>query len=304
MSPFKFLKILGVISILSLGIWYFFIKNYDYKITFKTPQSKGIIYNYILGWNNWETSKNSVVGTYGKEPFLKLSQELHVSDSIIDIDWEIVKVSDSVTKVTAYVTDKNNSLIQKLKVPFVNTAFVNRMVSTVKKIQKELKELGDAHRVGTVEISKIPEQYCACIGLESTLSEKANKMIEMNADILIYLEENNIDIIGSPLLEVDKWDELHNTIAFNFCFPVAFNQNYKESEAVKFKMIEEKPALKTIFNGNYRISDCAWFSIIDYAEKKAIEIERLPVEVFLNDPHSGGNELEWKAEIYIPIKNN
>ena len=71
---------------------------------------------------------------------------------------------------------------------------------------------------------------------------------------------------------------------------------------MKFKKTTEKRALKTIFNGNYKISDRAWFSIIDYASTKGVEIEQLPVEIFRNDPHSGGNPLEWEAEVYMPIK--
>jgi hypothetical protein len=27
-----------------------------------------------------------------------------------------------------------------------------------------------------------------------------------------------------------------------------------------------------------------------------------PFEVYLNDPHQGGNALEWKADVYMPIE--
>ena len=29
----------------------------------------------------------------------------------------------------------------------------------------------------------------------------------------------------------------------------------------------------------------------------------MPLEFFYNNPHYGGDELNWKAEIYMPIKN-
>lgn len=300
----KILKIALAILILLTGVWYFLIKDYDYKITFKTPQATGIVYSSLLEWNNWEASGSKAVITVTKQPFSNLEQELKVSDSIINIKWEIVRESDSITKVSAYLTDKNNSLLQKLKAPFGKSDFVKRGLSTVKRIQKELKEIENRYRVGRIEMSKIPKQYCAYVSLESKLNEKANQMMGSNAFIITYFEDNNIEIIGNPFLEVTHWNEQENTVAFNFCFPIAFNENYKNSEDLKFKMTEEKPALKVLFNGNYRISDCAWFSIMDYAKRNKIDIEKLPTEIFFNDPHSGGDELEWKTEIYMPIKSN
>jgi len=46
----------------------------------------------------------------------------------------------------------------------------------------------------------------------------------------------------------------------------------------------------------------AWYALINYAKKNNIEIEKKPVEIFYNNPNFGGNELDWKAEIYLPIK--
>jgi hypothetical protein len=31
-------------------------------------------------------------------------------------------------------------------------------------------------------------------------------------------------------------------------------------------------------------------------------VEDTPVEVFYNNPNMGGNALTWKAEIYLPLK--
>ncbi len=299
-------KITIIVTLLMLGFlgWYFLLKSYDYQVTFNTSNPSGVVFNTISAWNFEDTTKKNNVTTYAKIPFSKLRQELSVSDSLINIDWDIVKTSDSITKVIAYVTDKNNSLIQKLKVPFMKTDFVNRSISIVKKIKEKLDAYKDRYKVGTIEISKIPQQYCAYISIESKLSEKANKMMANNSYIISYLEANNIKISGHPFLEVTKWNIIDNTISFNFCFPIPFSKDYKSTNDIKFKTTKEQPALKTVFNGNYRISDCAWFSIIDYAERNDIKIEKLPTEIFFDDPHSGGNELQWQSEIYMPISTN
>jgi len=43
------------------------------------------------------------------------------------------------------------------------------------------------------------------------------------------------------------------------------------------------------------------YALIDYA-KNDIALTELPMEVFHSNPNMGGNELEWKAEIYMPLK--
>jgi hypothetical protein len=42
---------------------------------------------------------------------------------------------------------------------------------------------------------------------------------------------------------------------------------------------------------------------MDYANSKNIGIEAKPLEVFFSNPNTGGDELSWKAEIYMPIKS-
>ncbi|WP_242121051.1 hypothetical protein [Aestuariivivens sediminicola] len=300
----RYLKI-GGIAVLSIGVlWYVFFKPYDYRITFKTTQASGIIYQSLMGWNNWQTVNKDVVKTFDKIPFSELQQELNLNDSVFDIRWKINRISDSVCQVHAYWSDRKNGLMQRLMVPFVKTDFVKRSLKTVKRIQRDLNDLHERYYSGHIEFAKIPEQFCAYISLESKIEEKANQMMANNSYILGYLQDNNIEIVGPPFLEVTQWNEKEGYLKFNFCFPVDNNRTYKEYEDIKFKKTDEKSALRIKFNGNYRISDCAWFNLIDYAERNHIDIHKLPTEIFYNDPHNGGDELEWEAEIYMPIQTH
>ena len=49
-------------------------------------------------------------------------------------------------------------------------------------------------------------------------------------------------------------------------------------------------------------SDRAWYAIKNYAKNNAIEVLDTPIEVFLNNPNMGGNELDWTTHVYLPIK--
>jgi len=70
---------------------------------------------------------------------------------------------------------------------------------------------------------------------------------------------------------------------------------------VTFKQFEGGQYLKATYNGNYISSDRAWYALLDYAEQKGIEIEGKPVEIFFNNPNMGGDELKWRADIYMPL---
>lgn len=290
-----------IVFLLFFG-WYFFVKNHDYRITFKTAQAPGIVYSNIVGWNNWEPNTNKTVTTVSKTPFSKISQELTVSDSIIEIDWRFKRINDSTTKVFAYLKDKDHSFYQKLKAPFIKTDFVLRSLKTVKRIKKGLEIFEETYRVSTIQRSVIPEKHCAYVTVESKLHEKANKMIQYNAFVMDYITKNELQLTGKPFLEVLNWNVENDMIIFNFCFPISKKDSYSNSEEIKIKTTDQKEALKVTFNGNYRISDKAWFTIMDYAERNNIEIDLLPIEFYFNNPHHGGSWLKWKAEVYMPIK--
>jgi effector-binding domain-containing protein len=62
-------------------------------------------------------------------------------------------------------------------------------------------------------------------------------------------------------------------------------------------------AIKTDFYGNYSITDITWYNLAEEAKKLGYRSNNKLIEVYFNDPHSGGNELEWKAEIYMGIES-
>jgi len=112
-----------------------------------------------------------------------------------------------------------------------------------------------------------------------------------------------LELQGDPFLQVTHWDQQTDSIAFDFCFPIRANDSLPVSEVVKFKEVQAFTGIKTIFNGNYSISDKSWYWLLRHAENNNIEVDPLPFEVYKNDPHMGGDALQWEAEVYLPIKN-
>ncbi len=298
----KKLSFFGIFILLGILVWYLFVKSYDYKITFESKQSPGVIYSSLVAWNNWEPKSKKTVSVLSKIPFSNVVQEFKVSDSIFKIEWLLTKKSDSITKITALLSDKDHSLIQRIKMPFTKTDFMKRVLSTVKNIRKGIRAHKSDYKVSNVTEAIIPEKNVAYIELNCKLHEKANKMMMHTIDAMEYIKMNNMKLTDDPFIEIVNWNLQEDHITFHFCFPIPKLSTYPKSDVVNIKTTVSKPAIKTTFNGHYKFSDRGWFYLLDYAKTHKIDIEELPVEVFLNDPHSGEDELNWEAEIYLPLK--
>ncbi len=239
------------------------------------------------------------------EPFRKIVYQVSKGDSIFSFNWEIKRHTDSSSLVKAYIKDLNNGFIQNVTVPFKKNEFVQRSIGTAQQLMNGLYDHKEDYKV-TVESEQpqiVASQFCAYISLKSSIYNKGNNMIRNISQIMPYIRENNIPLTGDPFVQVTKWDPKDDTIEYDFCFPITRLDNLPPSDLIKFKNIREFSALKAIFNGNYRLSDRAWYELIDHASRTGVEVSLTPLEIFRNDPHSGGNELEWVAEVYLPIKD-
>ena len=111
-----------------------------------------------------------------------------------------------------------------------------------------------------------------------------------------------VQLDGPPMIEVTRWDRENDSLHYNLAQPIIKSNQLPIHDEIKYKRLFAKRAIMAEYYGNYITSDRAWYAILDYAKKNGIEVEEKPIEVFYNNPNMGGNELSWKAEIYMPIK--
>ena len=118
------------------------------------------------------------------------------------------------------------------------------------------------------------------------------------------LYNSGAELNGPPMLEVTKWDMENDSLYYNFGQPIIRSDRLPMGTDIQYKRVFGKKALKAEYNGNYITSDRAWYALLDYARKNNIEVEPKPVEIFYNNPNTGGGELSWKAFVYMPIKED
>jgi len=281
-------------------VWYLFLKPYDYLVTFKVNAIPGTINQSLKLWN---TSFEGAT-IEGSEDISVLTQIVPYNDSIFRYEYNMIRLTDSTSLVKVYVTDMDHSIQNRLTYPFFNTDFEKRVKNSLVDFTDKINEHTTRFKVRIEGVSEIKETFCAVISIESLQVEKAKGMMQNFTLLSGTLLANKMELTGRPFISVNSWEMKNDSIKYDFCYPIKRNDSLFEHPAISFKTIKRKKALKAVYNGNYITSDRAWYALVDYADKNDIKIEYKPFEVFHSNPNMGGDELQWKAEIYMPIIEN
>ncbi|MDG2431239.1 GyrI-like domain-containing protein [Flavobacterium sp.] len=299
-------KILSIafLVLFSVGlIWYLFIKKSDYTITFTVNAATGTVSQGIVEWSKTQLKdKNDLYTIIEKRNFDFIQQNFKNDTEEMEYVWELNPVDDSITKVTVGIKDLKHSLYNKVTVPFAATQFRTQQIEKIKNFKTGLEDHVKKFKIKIDGEGESKEMFVAYIPLKSVLQEKAQTMLSNDVVIVGYLTRNKIPILGyRPYLEVTEWDKENETVTFNYCFPIPKDTKYIQDKRIKFKTIKAMKGLKATYYGNYRTSDRAWFTMLDYAKRHDIQLQDKVLEHFLNNPFNGGNELEWQTTVIIPF---
>ena len=283
--------------------WYLFIKEDDYIFTFRVKTSPGTVYYLAKRWNTLKGKDPGLINNIDYNPYKNLKQEFIENNDHYIFNWQFSAIDEETTAVKVGISDSKGSFLDRLSLIFKEIPLISVGKEKLLAFNTIVKNHLNDFKVNVQDQGIFPGGFFAYMTIESSMQNKAEKMIAENAAITSFLAQNKFIVNGPPVVEILQWDRKNDHIKFNFCFPVEKRDSLPQHQAIKFKEIEAFKGLKAIFNGNYRISDRAWFALDTYAAKKKYEIVKEPVEVFYNNPNEGGNALEWKAEIFMPLKN-
>ena len=280
--------------------WYLFIKESDYTINFKSATFPETI-NQSL--KLWDKGLENAVRLEELDDFKHLKQTITASDSLHTYLWNIESLTDSTSQVSVGVTDKNfwNSVFNRLEVPFTKTNFSLGSEKIVLDFMTALKDHVDNFKITIIGLETIPEKNLAYVPIKKAQIEKAKGMMENSTFIGEILTKNGIELDGPPMIEITEWNREKDSIAYNFGYPILPNQNVPLNTEIQYKKLESKTGIKAIYNGNYITSDRAWYALLNYAKNNDLEVEPRPIEVFYNNPDLGGNALDWKTEVFLPL---
>jgi len=288
--------VLAVLFLAGSG-WYLFIRPYDFLVRFQVKALPGVINQSVKTWS--ASLENSKI--LGNEEANQLEQIVQSNDSIHRYLWKFSETVDSTSTVTVYVKDVNHSFQNKLEIPFSRTDFEIGVEKNLRDFLNTLNNHLEDFKVTVIGEDEIKSTFCAYIPIKSSQLKKATGMMKNYPILDRFVARNQIQTNGRPFLEVTHWDKKKDSLSYNFCYPIIKTDSLPKSKSIKYKEFKAKKALKAIYNGNYITSDRAWYALLNHAKKLHIEVDELPIEVFHTNPNYGGDELHWKAEIYMPI---
>jgi effector-binding domain-containing protein len=292
--------VFGILIVLLIAfVGYFIIYPYDYVIRFEVGTFPGTINQSIKLWNKTAGVPGSPVV---QEDLYHLEQHVQAGDSVHLYNWEITPLTGNSSKVTVRIKDRDHSWKNKLLVPFTDSEIERSGIKHVSDFVNDLKDHIDLFKVHIDGEAEMPSTFYAYVDLKTDQHGKAGGMMDtymMLSDVLI---QSNVTLNGPPMILVDHWDRKTDSLEYRFCFPIIRSDQLPQHPNIKYNRIFPKKALKATYNGNYITSDRAWYALLDYAESKGLEVEETPVEVFFNNPNMGGDALRWKAEVYLPLR--
>jgi len=300
-------KIISISLVVALiaAIWYLFIKEYDYQFRFKAKYGPATVYQEILNWENFtNTDDHKNIKVIEKEPYSGLVQQVDLDNkNSLLMEWEFEYINDSVTQVIVNILDKENQFKNRFEIlnPFKNSSYLSKLKGDFSAFNKRLNDRQEAYKITMADTATSPAFDCACITSKVKVENKANAMMATVRTIESYLSDNDLKLQGSPLLKVTQWNIDKNEIIFDFCFPIKFNDSLKETGEIQLKHIEPSKSLFAVFNGNYRQSHLAWLDLYEKARRENIAVNPLPLEVYFDNPMTGVESAEWRADIYMPL---
>lgn len=291
-----------ILLALTGGITYLLTRPADYKAHFTVKTTPDIAYFNILNWETWNRKKfNSNFDILGTTPVSNISQKVTLMDTTLVFDWEFEKLNDSITVVRASVSDPDRKFYNRLTVPFMNTQFKNAVRGNLLDIKTRMEVMLKKFHFEFTGLHPFEKRSCVYVSLKSTPRGKAMAMLSSVIGLNQFVRLNNLEMNGPPFVVVHDWNEFKDSISFDFCFPIARTDAVPEHPEIKFMTVDGMDAIGTDFYGNYSITDITWYNLAEEAKKLGYQGNHKLIEVYLNDPHKGGSELEWKAEIYFGI---
>jgi len=287
----KKIVILVLMILISVSVWYLFVKKYDYQIRFKAKGSPGSIYHQIVNWESWGTASGTAsISVLDTIVFKNVAQQVQLKDTILQLNWWLESVNDSVTQIKVGVTSGEHSIANRLGILTGETTFTKSLKKKLTSFGKGVNDFSKTFKIRLEGESEIPSLECLYVSLHSSRIGKAGMMLRANADLYPKIQENKGEN-GYPFVKITDWDPINDRIEFNFGFPVKNKDSLPINSIIKYTKMPSQKALKATF-----------YALMNYAKRRNISVEKKPLEIFYNDPMQDGNASQWKAEVFLPIK--
>ena len=301
MKSILHIVLLSLLALVLAVFLFLYSRPCDYSVGFTTDAKPDVVYYHLLNWRTWNRKQQAQIKVRDKHPVSHMEHRVVLPDTLLDFRWEIKNLDDSLTKVSACVSDPGRKLKNRLTARVLPTAFKKSVQYNVLDIMRKLESMRETFDFSFEGPAKFEARHCVYMSVRCPVRQKAHLMIATVSDLNQFVRQNELGLDGDPFLLIHNWELGDDSVFFDFCFPVQHIDAIPFHPQISYRYVEEMQACKSVFHGNYSISDISWLNLAKGLEEAGHSPSGTLIEVYLNDPHSGGNELEWKAEIFLGI---
>ncbi|MEO8933440.1 MAG: GyrI-like domain-containing protein [Xanthomarina sp.] len=338
MKALKYILFLIIILIIGLTIYIAVQPNsFEVKRTRTMNAPSEVIYNNVIDFKNWKNwtawveqapeteitlgeQTTGIGGSYswidsdGKGIIIttatskgnSIDQDIQFDDfQPSQIHWDFNASVENKTEVSW--TMKTDNIPFKYKAYAIFNGGFDEMIGS--DFERSLEKL-DSVVVASMKVYSIKVDFVTKYGggfyLYNTTSAKMNDFenIKQNmlAEVMAYVEKNNITTAGPPFVLYHKWDKENNAVMFSCCVPTT-NQVITIESDILTGQLEPFKALKTTLKGNYSHLKEARETSLEYISKNGLESTEQGkiIEVYVTSPNQVPNPANWITEIYLAL---
>lgn len=277
-------------------LYYLFFVPYEYQVSFKVKTQPGDVIETIRIWSK-SLSGSEIVAV---DSIRGLIQILERNGIKYLYTWDLA-YQDSITSGLIKISQPGREKFNKILVPFSTQQIESDAEAISLLFYKMMQEHLNITKVRLMGEVDMDTAFCFCKRVNTTQTDKAKAMMYEYPFVNSVFEAINLKITGAPSLHVVEWSHSKNRLIYDFCFPVSSVDTLTQVESFQYKSFKKTKALKAVYNGNYITSDRAWYELIHYAQTHGYKIVGGPIEYFMDNPNYGSSEVDWRAEIYLPI---
>lgn len=280
-------------------VYYLFFLAYEFEVSFSVKTLPGDVIQTLRIWSRSLDSAQIIE----VDSFSHVRQRVSFEGREYFYNWHF-KYKDSLTFVDVEISEPSRRVGNKLMVLTGEPPVEKDAGEIIKKFYDVLKYHLNLTKVEMIGKEKHGPEFCLCRSLEKSQLDKAQGMMENYLYMSTFIGSSGMKMTGFPSVRLNQWSHSLGQLKYDFCLPVMETDSLPVAHGLEYKHFDGFYALKAQYNGNYITSDRAWYELYHYANKSGYTVKGLPVEYFMDNPNFGTKEINWKAEIFLPIERH
>ncbi len=253
------------------------------------------------------------IHTLEARPFSFLGQEItfHTpfGSSTSDIYWEFEEQEGDSTQVTWGMKGKQ-SFMEKLAFVFQSESLDEMMrpmfQEGLNNIETSVKNKMEKYSISVDGVIQHGGGYYMYSSTATKISRMQDRVEKMFADVENYMNDNNIEISGNPVMIFDDWKEDEGSIIFSGGYFTPSQVVTPDDSSVLNGNLPNQRVLRVTLKGDYKNLTEARNRAYDYIEENGLEVNAAEKAfgVYKTRKSDSANPADWVTQLHIPLEDD